>query len=273
MDLVVRYMAAEDYFSQNNSGFSLYNKMQYDRVKSTTAENQYRRLIESVGANGFDRDSKVEVDSLGNIIDGAHRVSLALYFKEKEIAVNFSPGKKEGNYSIRWFEEHDFEQEQIALIKEKFTEIFQNWGMFFYIMIWPPAQDYFDAIESDLASSFKVISSKTYQITEYFDDFVREIYAIDDIERWKVERKLHAMQPYPKVVRIITIEIPDPKFRKKALNNHDLSMVGEEIKKKYRMAYSPRVPNYIYDIIIHTGDNYEHKQENSGNYRETPEIT
>lgn len=261
MDLIVRYMAAEDYFNQNDSGFLLYNKMQYNRINSTNSENQYRRLIESVATNGFDIDSKVEIDPLGNIIDGAHRVSLALYFKEKEISVHFSHVSNEGNYSIKWFEEHDFEPDQILLIKGKFAEIFQTWGMFFYIIIWPPVQDYFNAIEKDLAKSFKIISSKTYQMTDCFDDFVREVYAIDDIEKWKIERKIYAMQPYPKVVRIITLEIPDPKYRKKALNNHDLSMVCEDLKRKYREIYSPEVPNYIYDIVIHTGDNYEHNRK------------
>ncbi len=260
MDLIVRYMAAEDYFNQNDLGFLLYNKMQHNRINSTNSEDQYRHLIESVATNGFDVDSEVEIDTLGNIIDGAHRVSLALYFKEKEISVRFSHVSKEGNYSIKWFEKHGFEPDQILLIKKKFTEIFQTWGMFFYIIIWPPVQDYFNTIEKDLAKSFKIISSKTYQMTDCFDDFTREIYAIDDIERWKIERKIYAMQPYPKVVHIITIEIPDPKFRKKSLNNHDLSMVCEDLKKKYRDIYSPKVPNYIYDIIIHTGDNYEHNR-------------
>lgn len=67
------------------------------------------------------------------------------------------------------------------------------------------------------------------------------------------------MKDYEKNIRII--EIINPSFRKKELNNHNISQTVEKIKAKYRDKYCNKVNNYFYDIIIHIGDNYSHIKE------------
>ena len=64
---------------------------------------------------------------------------------------------------------------------------------------------------------------------ETFKRAVRGIYSIDDIEDWKIEKKIDGMQPYPKLVRVMEIKVMEPKFRLKAANNHTISEEGEWI--------------------------------------------
>ncbi|MDQ4679420.1 hypothetical protein, partial [Stenotrophomonas maltophilia group sp. RNC7] len=66
------------------------------------------------------------------------------------------------------------------------------------------------------------------------------------------------MNNYDKNIRILTLDIGDPKFRAKAKNSKPISIKVEAIKKKYREKYSKKIENYFYDIIMHIGDNYEH---------------
>ena len=66
------------------------------------------------------------------------------------------------------------------------------------------------------------------------------------------------MQQYNYNVRIFWIDIGDPKYRKKDSNGNDISQVMEDLKIKYREKYKVKVKNYVYDIILHAGDNYDH---------------
>lgn len=258
MDLAVRYMAIENYFSENQYGFKLYNKMQYHRVGNDyNSEERFKRLIESIYKNGFDCNSKITIDTNGNLLDGAHRLALSLYFKEQDISVNISTSKSTPKYGINWFKNNNFSADEIELIENKYLEICERAGIFFYMFLWPPVQKYFDEIESDIKNDFGIIWSRNIIFSKNIEEFIRSIYSTDDIDKWKIERKIHYMKKYAPNIRIICLEIIDPKFRKKSLNNHDISIVCEDIKKKYRNKYSNKIDNYIYDIIIHTSDNYE----------------
>ena len=83
-----------------------------------------------------------------------------------------------------------------------------------------------------------------------------DIYSSDDIARWKVEKKLEYLKPYPKEFTVVYVEIHEPKFRKKTMNNHDISTVVEKMKKEIRDIYKGKIDNYFYDIVVHMCDNY-----------------
>ncbi|MDJ0702387.1 MAG: hypothetical protein QNJ46_03825 [Leptolyngbyaceae cyanobacterium MO_188.B28] len=262
MDILVRHLAIEEYFGENNIGFSLYNRMQKVRIGKNNCEENFRSLIKSFSEKGFDKYSEVLVDSFLNLIDGSHRIALSLYFGNPEISLRILPQKLPSYYGIDWFRENGFSEEEIEVIENKRLEVFYKLGIFFYVIIWPPAHLFFDEIEKDLRWNFKVINSCDLSLDEEnFQLFLRQIYSIDDVSAWKVERKLNSMLPYAKKIRVISLEIPDPKFRKKAINNHPLSDVGAKLKAKYRSTYMGKIENYVYDVIIHTGDNYEHNRK------------
>ncbi|MGB8703291.1 MAG: hypothetical protein WCD18_28070 [Thermosynechococcaceae cyanobacterium] len=264
IDIIVRYLAIEDYFNKNEIGFSLYRKMQYNRLgfDNEDTEKQFKELIESFLEKGYDTYSNIFVNSKISLMNGSHRLALAAYFNILEVPIKFiNPLKFKPikSYAIEWFKENNFSDKEVDIIEQKRIEIFQKLGLFFYVILWPAAQYFFDAIEDKIRQEYSITYRQNlcFEDNDSFQSFVREIYAIDDIPKWKVERKIHAMKSYKKKIHILSLEIPEPKFRKKKINNHDISDIGAKLKAKYRSIYAKQIDNYVYDIIIHTGDNYE----------------
>ncbi|ELV04618.1 Fe-S oxidoreductase, partial [Brachyspira hampsonii 30599] len=50
------------------------------------------------------------------------------------------------------------------------------------------------------------------------------------------------------------------KYRKKDINNHDISTKVERIKKLVRDEFKDKIDGYFHDVIIHIGDNFEHNR-------------
>lgn len=271
LDVIVRYLAIEEYFDKNDYGFNLYNKMQSERVKnksphykislSESYESKFRNLIKSISINGYGSKSTIFITSNGFLADGSHRLALALYFDVPTISLIPAYLTKRPNpYSVKWFEQNGFLKDEISLIEEKKKDIFWKKGIFFPIILWPSVSNYFNKIEEDI--SYEKISSKDYEYDDKeFEKLVREIYHIDDIEEWKIDIKLTKMKPYKKILRVIWVDFTDPKYRKKYINNAEISKVGEQLKIQLRKKYKGKVKNYTYDIICHSGDNFKHNLE------------
>lgn len=262
MDIIVRYLAIEEYFYKNDIGFSLYTKMQKYRGCTGNYKESFIDLIESISRKGFDIYSQIPVDLKFSLLNGSHRLALALYFNIPEVPIRIlkrAEAEQVKPYCIQWFRDNSFSEEEISIIESKKIEVFQRCGFFFYVILWPPVQSFFDEIQNQLLQTYRIVSCLDFEFEEVdFQTFTRRIYEIDDIPRWKVERKIYAMLTYPKKVRLLSLEIPNPKFRKKMINNHDISDVGAKLKAKFRTMYAAKVDNYVYDIIIHTADNYDH---------------
>ncbi len=81
--IAVRYLAVEQYFKKNSLGYGIYVKAMGVYCGTATAEKrleQFLRLIENWERRGYRRDSVILADRKGEIIDGAHRITLARYF-------------------------------------------------------------------------------------------------------------------------------------------------------------------------------------------------
>ena len=87
--LAIRYLAIENYFGKNKEGYSIYKKAQGLHFKRETAAKRldaFINLIESWDENGYLTDSKILIDDRYRLLNGFHRVTLARYFGQKEIA-------------------------------------------------------------------------------------------------------------------------------------------------------------------------------------------
>ena len=260
-DIVVRYLAIEQYYGKNNIGFDLYNKMQKMRIgKNGDTTQKVVLLAKSIELFGFCNQSPIIVDKNQKLIDGSHRFASALYFNIDAIPLKRFRFRKNIEYGIKWFEENKFDEPEIKLILNKTDEIFLDKGIFFPVILWPPVQKYFDEIEYKLSINYRVIKSLDYNFQDSFEFFIKDVYEIDDISAWKINKKIKGMENYQQDVRIIYIEIFNPQYRQKENNNHDISKEVENIKRIYRKEYSCRVENYFHDIIIHIGDNYFHNR-------------
>ncbi len=258
LDVIVRYLAIEEWAGKNDFGFALYNKMQGERQAPGGSEDRFRTLIKSVADNGYDCHSRICVDLDQRLMGGSHRLALALYFNVPDISIEIAADSSKVQYGAEWFRRHNFTDKEMENIENKRRRVFRDYGIHFSITLWPPVEKYYREIEARLSEEYSVVSSDCYELGERFEEIVRRIYDVDDIEDWKIFKKIEAMSGRPKRIRHICLEIPHPKFRKKGLNNNDISTVAEAIKRRYRAIYAKKVDNYFMDIIIHIGDNYRH---------------
>ena len=258
-DIVVRYLAVSEYHKGSDRGFVLYRKMQDQRMGdgfSKGAEKRFKALIRSYDEKGYDRSSCIILDRNLGLIDGSHRMAMALYYGYPNINVLIVDSEHAVEYSIDWFIEHGFTEEECRWIVETGDLLMRRVQVPFSCVIWSPAADMADRIVKDLEFFGKVSDVKryTYQPGEY-QNVVRAIYAIDDIEKWKIEKKLSYMKSYSPELVSVNLTLEDPAYRVKAATNLPLSTVGERIKRCIRAKYKTEVKDYFFDIILHIGDN------------------
>jgi hypothetical protein len=263
-DLIVRFMAIESFLNDEDSGVNFYNKMQAKRGGSSFKNpwKVFQALILRVKNKGLDSSCPVLVNNDLHIVDGAHRLACALFFNKPFIAVkinrklNFSP------YGLNWFESNNFSADELQLLENKKLTVFNDNSIYFEIVLWPTVADYFDEIQQKISARFQVLEAKDHTNINGFSAYLKALYQIDDIKDWKVDMKIKGLSSYPKNIRIIKIEIPNPHFRYKE-NGQLIARQVEQLKKEIRLDYHDKVENYFHDIIIHIGDNYFHSQQST----------
>ncbi len=264
MDIVVRYLAIECYFKKNDFGFDLYRKMQAERIGNgyeIVAEKKFKDLITSYEQNGYDRSSEIVLDCNLMLVDGSHRLALALYYGIETISCKIRSSASNIRYDITWFIEHGFSMREVRIIEEKCKELLKKNTGEIACVLWPSVERYYDEITEKLSFLHEVVSVKDYTFAdETFKRAVKGIYSSDDIADWKIEKKINGMKCYGKTIRIIGLRVKKPRFRLKMTNGHTLSVEGENIKRIIRNAYKGKITDYFHDIIIHTGDNYGQSQ-------------
>lgn len=261
-DMVVRYLAIKDYYKEltaNVSGWEMYRKMQNIRQHDGYAEQsetKFNELIQSY-EKGYKRNSYVRVNKNLQLMDGSHRLALHLYHGIRQISVMIVDADVQvKDYSIEWFYQNGFTNEEISLIKKTAKEILDNCQIKFTGIIWAPAIEHKDEVLEDLALFGQISGVKQYEFSKVrYENIVRSLYAIDDIEAWKIDKKLEYMKDYPKELISFHIIFENPGFRLKQATNLPLSKQVERVKRNIRSKYQACIDNYFYDIILHIADN------------------
>ena len=262
-DMIVRLLAIENYYGKNNFGFTLYKKQQETRKREDwrNAETRFRELIESYDKNGYDNNSEITLNKDLYLWDGSHRIALAMYHRNYQISCQVIPDTVRSSYGINWYVENSFTLNEIQQIQERYYRLKAEIQVPYICTLWAPVADYFDEITEKLNLLCPVISYQDYSYDEFaYAQIVRSVYAVDDIERWKIEKKLEYMRQnrsdgYWKV-RAVKLRLDHPEYRRKESNNNLLSHRCEEIKRIIRNCYKDKLPHYFYDIICHIGDNF-----------------
>jgi hypothetical protein len=100
--------------------------MQITRVKKDTTS-RLRDLLESYSKKGLDtKTHPVSIDSKGKIIDGAHRVALAIHSKSDGITCIVEPAERNITYDRQWFVDNAFEKELLEIMDETYSIFFNT---------------------------------------------------------------------------------------------------------------------------------------------------
>lgn len=266
-DIIVRLLAVENWHGQNDFGFALYWKMQQSRKAGDyqNAVTRFKELIESYEKHGYDAQSEIMLDCNLHLIDGSHRMALALYYKYWNISCAVMPYELEVKYGMKTFVEYGFTRQEIALIQSRYEALKNEIHVPFVCTLWSPAAPYFDEIIERLSLVCEIIDFHDFVFDEFnYAQMVRKIYSVDDIEKWKIEKKLEHMHPdeqsgaWP--MRVVRLKMDKPRFRRKGSTQNTLSMEGEDLKRMMRNGFKEKVDDYFYDTIIHIGDNYRQNE-------------
>jgi len=264
-DVIIRYKAFKDkFYEDDNDSLLLYKKLMTERFKEKPYKNKiedsFDTLFKSIENHGFNDNYPIEVNSQFKLLDGSHRLSAAIVNGIDEVPISVVSTKNKILFNTRLLERYNFNKSELASINESETRLFLDLGVYFPVIIWPPAMQFIDEIEKSLNYEIKLKCHLELDCVK-FESFVREIYEVDDIEDWKVDKKLNAMQSDINSVSVFFINFNDPLYRKKSRNSALISMKGEKLKEQIRSTYKSKIQNYIYDIIVHTGDNFIHNKK------------
>ena len=258
-DIIVRLLAIENYYGKNDFGFKLYAKMQDARMGKGYSEKsiiEFKKLISSYERYGYDKESKIILDKNFNLIDGSHRISMALYHHIPYIMANIVNSKHDVEYTIDWFLMNGFTTEEIYKIINKYKSVNKKVNNRFFCIIWSPAYDYAEEIIKDISVYGIVGNIKKYNYsTGEYDNIVRAVYAIDDIEKWKIEKKVEHMRNYKPKLTVLELSFQNPEYRLKTSTGLLISKNAERVKKAIRTKYKEKISDYYFDIILHIGDN------------------
>lgn len=262
-DMIVRLLAVENYFGKNDFGFNLYRRMQAARVNrdwEDPAVERFHKLIKSYDNRGYDTTSPIILDKNLHLIDGSHRMALAMYYHTKQINAIVKPITFNTFYGIEWFKINGFTNDECNKMIAKYEELKNYYSTPFICTLWNPINAYYDDITKKLGLFGDIREVLDFELTK--DEYVfytKGIYSVDDIEKWKIEKKLEHMQVYDKglnKLRMVALSLKCPNFRLKDKTNTSLSQQCELIKQMIRDRYKDRIDNYFHDIIVHIGDNF-----------------
>lgn len=119
-EILIRFLALDEYFAKNNYGFKIYDEIQKYRVNlireipSAQYDNvhTFKNLINSIQTKGFLSQYPIVLNKDFSVVDGAHRLAIALYLGIKEVPVVFPQEafNFEFDYSINWLKSNGFEK-------------------------------------------------------------------------------------------------------------------------------------------------------------------
>ena len=143
---------------------------------------------------------------------------------------------------------------EIKLIKEREKKVLQDFnnGITITCALWAPMANYFDEATKRIQCFFETKNIKDVKYSEdTYSKMIKAIYSIDDIEDWKIEKKLEYMKNCsPKKIRFLNIKLPYPRFRFKQCNYNTVLIQGEILKKTIRDCFKNRISDYFYDILF-----------------------
>jgi len=134
-----------------------------------------------------------------------------------------------------------------ACKKEILNQINSN---IFTIILWNPAEKYYNEIENIIKDEFTILFNSEKSINN-MKTFVDKVYELDvRCHKPYLPKKIEILEKYKQEVQFLMILIDNPKYDKQ-----NVSHTAVKLKEKIRGIYKEKIENYYKDIIIHVADN------------------
>lgn len=120
----------------------------------------------------------------------------------------------------------------------------------FTIILWNPAEQFYNEIETIIKENLTIILNKEYNIGN-MDTFIDKVYELDvRCHKPYLPKKIEILKKYKQKIKFLMILIDDPKYDKQ-----NVSQTAVTLKEQIRNIYKPQIEDYYKDIIIHVSDN------------------
>lgn len=151
-----------------------------------------------------------------------------------------------------WLRSQGLTDDEIEYLEQKRLEMFEDHGVLFYAVFWPPAHDYFDEMEAVLRKKAPVCEIIDIEVDD-IKTFTKEVYQAQTVDApaWSINWKAEQMASFPPKVRIAKLELPNPRLR------NEISREMEMIKNDVRHEFVDNFPDEYYLALIHATDNYD----------------
>jgi len=260
-DVAVKYLAIENYYGKNDFGFNLYAKMQNLRTGDDVADKaieNFKNLIVSWETNGYDEKSCIYLDSDFTLQNGAHRLAMALYHNMPYINTHLLHRGKSASFGRDWFQKKGFTEDELSIIDSKSQELFRKANRPFTFIIWSPAVHLADNILNDLSAYGEISNIRKYSSSKkVHEKIIRNIYSIDDIAKWKIDKKVEFFSEFNPEFICADVLFPYHNFKMNNAGTDIVSSVCMSAKREIRAIYKDKIDNYIYDVILHACDNFQ----------------
>ena len=134
-----------------------------------------------------------------------------------------------------------------ACKKEILNQINSN---IFTIILWNPAEKYYNEIENIIKKDFTILFNSEKSINN-MKTFVNKVYELDvRCHKPYLPKKIEILEKYKQKVKFLMILIDNPKYDKQ-----NVSHTAVHLKEKIRSEYKQKIEDYYKDIIIHVSDN------------------
>lgn len=132
-DLLLRALVARQLLSPQppkraTSAMTWYNQMQSVRAGRETLP-AFRDLARAVTDVGLDPDFPIGLSPRGNLLDGAHRMGIALALNVPTVAVDIRPGKRLRSFERRWFVEAGLPEPALDAMDSELDRVMAETGV------------------------------------------------------------------------------------------------------------------------------------------------
>lgn len=111
-------------------------------------------LIESIKTEGFQRAGAIPIDDEGNILNGAHRLAVAIGLGHESVPVVRMPKARRGpEWGIRWFLQHGFKPAEVNRLLHAWVESHRNRACLLILQ----HGDGVDGLMAELVQRFKIL--------------------------------------------------------------------------------------------------------------------
>jgi hypothetical protein len=242
---------------------------QYDADDRFSREDVVAALAAQEGAVDYDDEpdphgsGEIVITPEGTIVDGVYGIASTIQQADAagtlgpETTVTVTVSREEPAPARTWkWVESTYSETEVAALRDRRWELFDDLGLSFWALLWPAAEPYFEYLESRIDALATRSRVTEFTDVEGFEEMVLDIYESDKrTDDWRIQKKIHELAKYPQIFRVVQFELADPAFRRNETPR--ISANTFDLKYDCRKDLYTEMDDYVFDVLLHVTDNHE----------------